>query len=80
MLDELFQDVDNELRVARVRVHAASNITFDNESKCTHCTAAYGHTILCPSINRNVAEAISASKGVLTPDDVIRASGLGIIW
>jgi hypothetical protein len=47
------------------------------QDNCIHCHATYGHKIVCPVINRNVAEAQSV---VLSEADKTRAHGLGIIW
>jgi hypothetical protein len=44
---------------------------------CTHCHAAYGHKILCPLLNRNIAEAQSAT---LSDADQVRVHAFGIVW
>ncbi len=44
---------------------------------CTHCHAAYGHKIYCPTINRASAEAAS-SLNTPSEADVIFAHALGI--
>ena len=45
---------------------------------CIHCHASYGHTILCPILNRNTAEAISTLNGNATERDAILAHALGV--
>ncbi len=40
-----------------VETPATSRYEADN---CEHCHAAYGHTVVCPLLNRAVAEARSA--------------------
>lgn len=44
---------------------------------CIHCHAAYGHKILCPLLNRNIAEAQSA---VLNKPDADFLKALKITW
>ena len=44
---------------------------------CPHCQSAQGHTILCPTINRAIAEARSAR---LSEADNIRLTSLGVTW
>ncbi len=44
---------------------------------CEHCHAAYGHTSLCPTLNRNVAETRSTQ---LSEADTLRLAALGVRW
>jgi hypothetical protein len=48
-----------------------------DDTMCPHCDATFGHTILCPLLNRTIAEARSA---LFTPTeaDHIQAHALGI--
>lgn len=62
------------------RVHASASVLAHNDNSCKHCTAAWGHTILCPLLNRNVAEAQSAVAGKLNVADEHELKALGVIW
>lgn len=44
---------------------------------CTHCHAAYGHKLICPLLNRNVAEAQAAT---LNKPDADWLKAFNITW
>jgi hypothetical protein len=44
---------------------------------CRHCQSPSGHFKRCPLLNREVAEARSAT---LSQADVVRLHSLGVIW
>lgn len=66
-------------RITHVSSHEApvSDSIERNATSCQHCTASYGHTVLCPTLNRNIAEAKSA---VLSAGDDVRLHSLGVRW
>lgn len=64
--------------VSTVSALAGDALEADN---CEHCHASYGHTILCPLLNRNIAEAKSAVNSArLSEADNIRLTSLGVRW
>ena len=45
---------------------------------CGHCRASFGHFFWCPLINRNTAEAWSATHGEPTEIEQLHAKALGV--
>jgi hypothetical protein len=59
-------------------IHDAITDAQNRGELCPHCQSAQGHTILCPTINRAIAEARSALNGNATEQDAILAHALGV--
>ena len=68
-----------ELVVTVTDTHQTPSTSALEADNCEHCHASYGHTILCPLLNRNIAEAQSALNGSASEQDKVHAHALGII-